>query len=275
MSNLAQTADECPSHPGQIALGRCLKCSRPTCSYCEEAGSELCPSCRSQDDGGGVIAWERRELPLLRRFARTVADVLRQPGVVFLRMKAGSVSLALGFITMFSILVFLLMLLVASVAMAFGLLSSGTGSAGAEMITILVVAVFMLPAIAIGTPLTCTGLGVLHFVAVAMVGGQASFERSVRAASYASVVGWIFVFLPFVAAIPVVGPIASGAMFLFFLFFLGVAFANIGEGAMGLRGGKAWLAGFVPPLLVLLLLVAFVALGMSGPEPNLSPDYYG
>ncbi len=261
----------CPIHTGQVALDACPKCRNPMCAYCQGEG-DLCPNCRARDEGG-VIPWEDKSRGWFGRFFMTITAVTKRAGVLFHQLEPGSGGAAAGFCALLHAGIAIVLAVIATVLTLVTAALGGPSSVG--------VLGTMLMAIGIGVPVFTVGSligyaiwGVLHHIAVSLAGGNGNLEQSIRTSSYASAVGVMWIVVPFVIPVPVVGLILAIGALLFHLVFVSLALVSVGVGRFGMRPGAARFAGFAPAALYLLFIVGYVVLVVTGTTAAESPDVY-
>ncbi len=271
----------CAVHPGQPAFVTCRRCGAYACEYCLGQDGEVCSSCTARDEGGGVIAWERRDLGMLARFGRTVRQVLARTGQTFAELRPGSVPAALGYVALVYALTSLVTLFVLApcvVLSFFGWqtpIQVGDGAA---------VAPVMVAALCGGPPLqalvgmaTAVVLGLVYHAAVKLAGGRGGIDVSLRTAAYGLTVVLVWAPLTVVLLLPTLGLVVMGIVLVAQLVWGANVGVTVARAHHGLDGARAVFAGWLPAALALLL----VGLTLGGAwlvrdvtEPSRAPDVY-
>lgn len=273
----------CPVHATRVAFVTCPRCARPACDYClvEVEGQELCSECGSVERGGGVIAWERRDLGWLARFARTVRDTLARPGATFSDMRPGSVPAAFGYAALVFAVTSIGALVIVTPCVLFGFLGWTTplsvadpAGAGVVMIAGLCGGPFLQ---AVNGVVAALLVGATFHGAARLCGGRGDIATSLRAAAYAMSAVMLWLPLGLAILLPDVGTIVLVLACLGQLAYGGVVLTTVARAHHGLRGGRAAVAGWATPVLALLLAVGIVALGTAvhrAVTPSHAPDVY-
>ncbi len=273
----------CPVHAGRIAFITCPRCGRPACEYClvQVEGRELCTECGRVEDGGGVIAWERRDLDWLRRFTRTLRDTLARPGATFAEMRPGSVGAALGYAALVFAVTSLGALVILSPCVLFGSLGWSTPlSAGNHAGA----AAFAFAALCGGPFLQAFNgvmaallTGATFHCAARLLGGRGDLGTSLRAAAYGTSPVIVWLLLGVAALLPGVGTAVLALVFLFQLAYGGIVLTTVARAHHGLRGARATLAGWATPAIALAAVALLVAAGIAldrAVTPSHAPDVY-
>lgn len=277
-----QTAGQatCVVHPRQAAFLTCRRCGSYACEYCLTAG-DLCSACREREEGGGVIAWERRDLGLGQRFGRTIRQVLAHTGQTFSEMKPGSVPAALGYVALVYALTSLITLFLLAPCVVLSFMGWMTPLQVADPATTAPVFVMALcggPVLqAVNGVLSAIALGLVFHAAARLLGGRGGLDTSVRAAAYGLTIVLLWAPLTVALLLPTVGVIVLSLLFLGQLVWGGNLLTVVAREHHGLEGRRAALAGFTPAILT-LLLVATTAGGVlwarAVTEPSRAPDAY-
>lgn len=270
----------CVVHPKQPAFVTCRRCGSYACEYCLGAG-DLCAACRDREEGGGVIAWERRDLGAFRRFTQTVRQVLAHTGRTFTELRPGSVPAALGYAALVFALTSLFTLFLLAPCMLLSFLGWMTPLQVADPASVAPVFVMALcggPILqAVDGVLSAIALGLVFHGAAKLLGGRAGLDTSVRAAAYGLTV--VLVWAPFTIALllPTIGLIVLSLLFLGQLVWGASLLTTVAREHHGLTGARAAIAGWTPAVLTLLLVgitAGGIWLARDVTEPSHAPDVY-
>lgn len=240
------------------------------CAYCQGEG-DLCPTCRAPDEGG-TIPWEDTSRGWAARFFMTIAAVTKRSGVLFHQLEPGSGGMAIGFSLLLHSLILLVVLVAVTILVS--IMAAMGGGDGRMIWTMAMAFAIGLPTTIVAVLLTYSIWGVLHHIAVSMLGGNGNLEQSIRTTSYASAIGWLWIVVPFVMLVPIAGWVLGGCAMIFHLIFVSLALVSLGVGRFGMRPGAARIAGFVPGALYLLVILVYALLVWTGTSSPESPDVY-
>jgi len=270
----------CAVHAGQPAFVTCRACGAPACEYClgEGATGDLCDVCARKDSGGGVIAWERRDLPVARRFLRTLAEVLGRSGTTFAELRPGSVGAALGYAALVWALTSLFALfLVAPCAVMTALgWQTPLTAAGTAIVPIMVGLLCGGPVLAaVEGVIAALVIGVMFHLAARALGGRGDLASGVRAAAYGQTIVILWAPLTLTLLVPVLGAVALALGVLAQLAWGAHVLSTVAATGHGLRGGRALAAGAAPSMLALVLIVGSIVLSLAVDlGPSRAPDVY-
>jgi len=278
------TSGVCAAHAGQPAFVTCRVCGSPACAYCLSApdtDGDTCTRCREREAPTGVIAWERRDLGIGKRFVRTVRQVLGQTGPTFSELREGSVGPALGYVALVYALTSLSACVVLAPFLLLALLGWQTPLAVADtaaLVPVLVAALCGGPIVQAGVGVVAAAvLGSVYHAGAKLVGGAGGFDVSLRAAAYGLTVVLVWAPLTVSLLLPTIGLVVLLVVFAGQL----VWGANVGvivaRSHHGLEGARATFAGWFPAA---LLIVALAVIGGGAwlvrdvTEPSQAPDLY-
>jgi len=270
----------CFVHPTRVAFVTCSRCGNNACEYCLGSG-DLCGACQTREAGGGVIAWERRDLNLFRRFGRTVRQVLAQTGQTFTDLKPGSVPAALGYVALVYALTSLITLFLIApcvVLSFFGWMTPLQVADSTATAPVFAMALCGGPILqAVNGVLSAIALGLVFHAAVRVLGGRGGLDVSVRAAAYGLTVVLVWAPLTVALLLPTIGVIVLSLLFVGQLVWGAGLLTTVAREHHGLEGARAALAGWTPAILT-LLLVGLAAGGVwvarDVTQPSQSPDAY-
>lgn len=263
---------ECPRHAGQAALAQCARCGRPACGYCLPDSGTVCADCVAADEGQAAFPWERTDLGMATRFARTLGAVFTRPSLAFEKMPEAPATRAFVFATLVWFLASILSVLVAA-----PVVYTRSDALGAGMLTLIFFAIGMpILMLLFGWALILVSSGVFHVVA-AMAGSRSGFSGSLRAVCYAQAFA-LCLPLFWVAGAPLgIGGLVLGIGFLIMAAHLAVVLAAVARGLHGLSGGRVLAASIAAPA-VLLTCAASLILGvvvmMDAAQADQSPGQY-
>jgi len=237
----------CATHAGAQSTGACERCGNFICPLCLDEFSGLpdhCEDCRERE-GGGLIAFERDDAGLLRRWWRTVKDVLFRPTRTFETVRPSSLGAAVGFGALTGAIV-------VSVIASIGLCAAGliavlgaepaTGPTGlATLVAMLVGYVVLFPLFVV------LGAGVrtsVFHASVKLLGGDGGIAASFWALSYLQATTVLLWPLLVVRAIPGIGPFLGLLALLAIEVFYALQLTTVARRYHSLSEGRATMAGW-------------------------------
>lgn len=270
----------CFVHRARVAFVTCNRCGNNACEYCL-GSSDLCAACQTREEGGGVIAWERRDLNVFRRFVRTVRQVLAHTGQTFTDLKPGSVPAALGYVALvfaLTSLITLFLLAPCVVLSLFGWMTPLQLADSAATAPVFVIALCGGPILqAVNGVLSAITLGLIFHAAARLLGGRGGLDVSVRAAAYGLTVVLVWAPMTVALLLPTIGLIVLSLLFLGQLVWGASLLTTVAREHHGLEGGRAALAGWTPAILTLVLVglgAGAIWLARDVTQPSQSPDAY-
>ncbi len=245
-------AASCATHDGAQSTGACARCGNFVCPLCLDESSGLpghCAACRERE-GGGIIAFERSEGGLFRRWWQTSKDMLLRPTRTFETVRPGSVVAAAGFVGLTGTIVggsvSALGLCLAGVVAGLGSreelqLSGGLGRNWGILLVALASYVVLMPVgLLIGGFLRAC---VFHLAAV-LLGARRGFGVSLWSMSYLQVTAITLLPLMFVRAVPFLGDILGVVGLLAIEVFYATQLTTVARRYHGLSEGRASMAGW-------------------------------
>jgi hypothetical protein len=247
----------CATHPDVRATATCDRCGNFVCNACYDVlpdGRAVCAPCHALV-GNLSIPWERADLPWLKRFGRTVTEVVLTPGMTLGRIGEGDAWRPVSFLVTAALTsaLLLIVLVLLSFALVPQRMMDVTGSPEAPLWAAVGAACY-----AVSAPFVLAGIvlivgAALHGAARA-VGGQGTWATSLRATAYMGAMWPAVGVLNLFGVLPVVGFVPQIVALGLMLLWPPVALHEVAKGVHGLSGIKAVAVAFFP-------LVALTAMG--------------
>jgi hypothetical protein len=252
----------CAVHPDVRAqIEPCERCGAFACDACFGLEDErpvtadrLCKSCRDHT-GHGEVPWEDASLPFTTRLGQTLSRALSAPGKTFEAIGVGHlyhagsfaiVTTLVGYAPMLA-LVGLGVILVAAFGSSLGL----PGDTSEVVLGVLCLFPFLLVPLILAVSLFVDLVFAVVFHLTALIlGGQGSFESSLRGSLYASAIRVTLAPVSILGFVPIIGPLFSLAARTGMLIWTAFALAGTARRVHRLPPTQAMIAGAMPAILV-------------------------
>ena len=243
----AHAIGHCANHPCQPAIAPCDRCGLFICAQCAEVQSDgrtLCGPCVDKSMGGARLPWETdQDDGWHKAWWETVKAISFQPDRSLRGVGVGEVRSAVAFGVLTQCIGYVLYL---PFQFGLALLDPAVSDAERTFMLAMFAGLFLTLPVWIGLGMVIGAVFMHPFLR--MVGGQGSYDATLRGMAYSSAPQAFY-------AVPCFGPLVGGALAL-------VCFVYAQKHAHGISGGKvivAWLFLLIASVFVVLIISGLVA----------------